>query len=161
MNGYTISTDATRMDVDLVHAVLAESYWAAGIPRDVVARSIEHSLCFGVFTDAGEQVAFARAVTDYATFAYIGDVFVVAAHQGRGLGKWLMRTVMDDPRLQGLRRMLLATRDAHGLYEPLGFTPLADPEMFMERWDPEVYRRGNSNHSVGVSTAPGEVHRTG
>jgi GNAT superfamily N-acetyltransferase len=124
----------------MVHGFLTESYWAEGISREVVARSIENSLCFGVFCD-GKQIGFARVISDYATFAYIGDVFVLESYRGHGLGKWLMECVIGHPWLQGLRRWTLLTRDAHGLYAQFGFTPLKRPERYMELHDPEVYRR--------------------
>jgi GNAT superfamily N-acetyltransferase len=133
-----IDTNKTRLDVDLIHGYLRESYWAAGVPRDVVERSIEHSLCFGVYVD-GAQVGFARVITDYATFAYLADVFVLESFRGRGLAKRLMDTIVGHPRLQGLRRWALATRDAHGLYAQFGFTPLGSPDRYMERLDPAAY----------------------
>ena len=135
-----VDTDKTRLDVDVIHAFLRESYWAAGIPRHVVERSIEGSLCFGVYVD-GAQAGFARIISDYATFAYLADVFVLDAFRGRGLSKRLMEAIIGDPRLQGLRRWTLATRDAHGLYAQFGFTPLPDPARCMERVDPTVYAR--------------------
>jgi GNAT superfamily N-acetyltransferase len=135
---YLVSTDPARLDLDLIHGYLAGSYWAEGIARDLVARSIENSLCFGVFRGE-DQVGFARVVSDYATFAYIGDVFILAQHRGRGLGKFLMECVMKHPELQGLRRWSLVTRDAHGLYKQFGFTALAHPERYMELANPHVY----------------------
>jgi GNAT superfamily N-acetyltransferase len=129
---YEISTDPARIDLDVVHGYLAgESYWAPGIPREVVRRSIAHALPFGLYAPAG-QVGFARVVTDRATFAYLGDVFVLPAHRGRGLGVWLVSTVLAHPDLQGLRRWHLATRDAHGLYARFGFTA-CDPAVSMDR----------------------------
>jgi GNAT superfamily N-acetyltransferase len=129
---YEISTDPARLDRDLVHEFLtSEAYWARGVPRDVVERSIENSLCFGLYRGP-EQVGFARVVTDRAAIAYLGDVFVLPAHRGRGLGTWLIETVMAHPDLQGLRRFLLGTADAHSLYERFGFHPLARPERMME-----------------------------
>lgn len=137
-------TRAEEMDVDAVHAYLSgESYWARGIPREVVARAIQHSLCVGVF-DAAAQVAFARAVTDRATYAYLADVYVLEPYRGRGLGKWMMETLVAHPDLQGLRRWSLMTKDAHGLYAQYGFTPLAHPDRSMERTDPGVYARGGA-----------------
>ena len=136
---FVISTDEERFDLDMVHGFLTESYWAEGISREVMARSIENSLCFGVFGD-GKQIGFARVISDYATFAYIGDVFVLESYRGHGLGKWLMECVIGHPWLQGLRRWTLLTRDAHGLYGQFGFTPLKRPERYMERHDPEVYK---------------------
>lgn len=136
-----LSTDASEMDAGAIHAYLAgESYWAAGIPREVVERSIRHSLCFGVF-DGAAQVAFARAVTDRATFAYLADVYVLPAYRGRGLSRWMMEAALAHPELQGLRRWQLVTRDAQGLYARFGFTPVAHPERQMERTDHGVYAR--------------------
>ena len=137
---FTVSTDPALIDLDLVHGFLTECYWAKGIPRDVVARSIENSLCFGVYAD-GKQIGFARVISDYATYAYIGDVFVLDSFRGRGLGKWLMECVMQHPRLQGLRRWSLVTRDAHGLYSKVGFEPLKKPQNYMELHRPDVYRQ--------------------
>jgi len=124
-----------------VHGFLARSYWARGIPRDVVERSIEGSLCFGLFEDGPpvRQVGFARVVTDCATFAWVGDVFVLEETRGKGLGIWLLETVARHPDLQGLRRWILATRDAHDLYRKTGYAPLARPGDFLERWDPGIY----------------------
>ncbi len=136
---FVISTDEERLDLDMVHGFLTESYWAEGISREVVARSIENSLCFGVFCD-GKQIGFARVISDYATFAYVGDVFVLESYRGYGLGKWLMECIVGHPRLQGLRRWTLLTRDAHGLYGQFGFMPLKRPERYMELHDPEVYK---------------------
>jgi GNAT superfamily N-acetyltransferase len=129
------------MDVALIHRYLSEqSYWAGGVPREVVERSIEHSLPFGAF-DGDAQVGFARVITDYATFAYLADVFVLPSHQGRGIGKQLMEAVRAHPRLQGLRRWMLVTRDAHGLYEQFGFHALAAPERHMESVVRDAYSR--------------------
>lgn len=143
--GFRISTDHAAIDVDAVHAYLSQrSYWSRGIPRDVVAASIAGSLPFGLF--AGDrQIGFARVITDYATFAYLADVYVDEAHQGAGLGKWLIATLMTHPALQGLRRWLLITRDAHGLYARHGFVPLGAPDLHMERHDPDVYARSRRN----------------
>jgi GNAT superfamily N-acetyltransferase len=135
-----IDTDKNRLDIPLIHGFLTDSYWARGIPIDMVRRSIEGSLCFGIY-EAGRQVGFARVISDYATFAYLADVFVLESHRGRGLSKQLMAAIMAHPQLQHLRRWLLATRDAHRLYEQFGFRPLAIPERFMEVHDPEVYYR--------------------
>ena len=131
-DGYRISTDPSELDLGVVHDYLKESYWAAGVPEDVVRRSIEGSLCFGVHGD-GEQVGFARVITDRATFAYLADVFVLEEHRGRGIGRWLVEVVLSHPELQGLRRWVLATRDAHELYKRYGFARLGRPEIFMER----------------------------
>ena len=134
-----LSSDSARLDRALIHGYLAnESYWAAGVPATVIERALDHSLCFGIYCGRA-QLAFARAVTDRATFAYLADVFVVAGERGRGLGKWLVEAMGRHPDLQGLRRWLLATRDAHALYAQSGFKPLANPARFMERHDPAVY----------------------
>jgi GNAT superfamily N-acetyltransferase len=139
---FTISTEKGRLDREGIHRFLsADSYWARGIPREVVDRSIDNSLCFGLY-DGSRQVGFARVVTDRATFAYLGDVFVLPSHRGRGLSKWLMEIVMGHPELQGLRRWSLATRDAHSLYERFGFRVPAHPERLMEISDLDIYRKG-------------------
>jgi GNAT superfamily N-acetyltransferase len=136
---FTISTDPARIDLDVVHGFLAGSYWAAGIPREVVRRSIAHALCFGVY-HGDRQVGFARVITDRATFAYLGDVFVLDAYRGRGLAAWLLEVIHAHPELQDLRRWVLLTRDAHELYRKAGWTPLAAPDRYMERWFKDVYR---------------------
>jgi GNAT superfamily N-acetyltransferase len=129
----TISTEKSLLDVPMIHRYLSEeSYWAKGVPRDVVERSIENAFCFGAYED-GKQVGFARVVTDYAVFAYVGDVFVLDSHRGRGVSKMIMSAIMAHPRLQGLRRWSLVTSDAHGLYRQFGFSELANPEKHMER----------------------------
>lgn len=133
-----ISTDPARVDVDTVHAFLTNCYWAQGIPKEVVARSIQHSLCFGIYRRE-KQIGFARVISDFATYAYVGDVFVVEDHRGQGLGKWLMQCIMEHPRLQSLRRWSLVTRDAHPLYRQFGFRPLSAPERWMEIHSPAVY----------------------
>lgn len=131
-----ISSDPDRLDVGVIHRWLSEkSYWARGRPMETVAQSIAHSLCFGVYLD-GRQVGFARVVTDRTTFAWLADVFILDEYRGRGYGKALVRAILDDPELQGLRRWLLATKDAHGLYAQYGFTPVA-PDRFMERRGPD------------------------
>lgn len=129
---FTISCDPERIDLDVVHGYLAgESYWARGIARERLARAIRHSLCFGLYEDES-QIGFARVVTDRATFAYLCDVFVLASHRGRGLGHWLVETIRAHPELAGLRRWCLLTRDAHPLYEDLGWSRPERPEMYME-----------------------------
>lgn len=138
---YVISTDRGRLDLAMIQRFLAEeSYWARGIPLDVMARAVEHSLCFGVY-NGSQQVAFARVVTDYASFGHIMDVFVLSEHRGRGLGKLLMEHIMSHPRLQGFRRWQLGTDDAHGLYARFGFTAPAHPQRHMEKTDADVYRK--------------------
>jgi len=140
-DGYLISDDRTRLDVDAIHAFLTRSYWAAGIPRDVVARSIAHSLCLGIYAPDGAQVGLVRVISDYATFAYLCDVYVLEAHRGRGLSKAALRALASHPRLQNIRRMHLVTQDAHGLYAQFGFSVVAQPGRHMEKRDPDVYRR--------------------
>jgi GNAT superfamily N-acetyltransferase len=140
---YEISTDRSRLDITLIFDFLRSSYWAQGISRTVVERSIEHSLCFGAF-HGGRQAGFARVITDYATVAYVADVFVVPEHRGRGVSKVLMRSIIAHPDLQGFRRILLATRDAHGLYAQFGFEPLAHPDHFMTIHNPDVYRSNSA-----------------
>ena len=129
---YEVTTDRTRFDVDLIHRFLStESYWAKNIPRDIVERSIDNALCFAAFSGP-DQVGFARVVTDYAVFAYIGDVFVVSEHRGRGVSKLIMEAIRSHPRLQALRRWHLLTFDAHALYRQFGFRELEKPERHME-----------------------------
>jgi GNAT superfamily N-acetyltransferase len=135
-DGYVISTDPGRLDLDLIHGFLSEdAYWSPGVARDVVERSLENSICFGLY-HGDEQVGFARVVTDRAAIAYVADVFVVRDHRGRGLGKWLVETVLEHPDLQNLRRVFLGTADAHSLYERYGFRPV-DPGRMMERRPPQ------------------------
>ncbi|PTQ71697.1 GNAT family N-acetyltransferase [Pseudomonas sp. GV071] len=134
-----ISTDKSELNVPLIHQFLSEqSYWAKGIPRATVDKSIAHSLCFGGYLD-GQQIAFARVVSDYATFANLVDVFVLPSERGKGYSKALMAAVFDHPELQGLRRFMLATSDAHSLYAQFGFTAPANPQVFMERHVPGIY----------------------
>jgi hypothetical protein len=170
-DGYIISTDRARIDVDIVHGYLTRSYWAEGIPRNTVARAIEGALTFGIYladgvaashvgaqpvaparaaanvpqpatgAPSGPQIGGARIISDYATFAYIADVFVLEEHRGHGLAMWMMECVAGHPSLQGLRRWMLGTRDAHTLYEKTGFTAVAAPDRWMERSDPDVYKR--------------------
>lgn len=139
MRTYEVTSDVSRFDIDAIHAFLAQSYWSPGIPRRIVDRAISNSLCFGVFF-GNEQVGFARVVTDRATFAYLADVYVLEAHRGKGLAQRLMNEVMRHPDLQGLRRILLATRDAHGLYSKHGFAPLKAPGRMMEIQNPDAYK---------------------
>jgi GNAT superfamily N-acetyltransferase len=145
---FRITTDVAAMDLDAIHAYLTRSYWSEGIPRELVARAMAGSLCFGLLDAARSrgsldpperQVGFARVVTDRATFAYLCDVYVLEEYQGRGLGTWFMRELMTHPDLQGLRRFNLVTRDAHTLYEKCGFTRLSNPEGHMEIARPGLY----------------------
>jgi GNAT superfamily N-acetyltransferase len=131
---FTISTDPARLDIDAIADLLTRAYWAKGRTRDVIARYIQHSLTFGVY-DGERQIGLARVVTDYTTFAWLCDVFIHEDYRGHGLGKWLMQTIHDYPDLQGLRRWMLATRDAHGLYEQFGWTILDHPERWMHKFN--------------------------
>lgn len=146
---FEITTDAARMDAATVHAFLQRSYWAAGIPLETVRRALAHSLVFGVFAGA-RQVGVARVVSDYATFAYVGDVFIDEAYRGRGLGKRLMQAIVAHPALQGLRRWMLLTGDAHGLYEQFGFRIAAHPERVMERHAADCYAAPRSEEQPGA-----------
>src|SRR5262249_12583917 len=139
---FTISTDKKKLDHALIYRFLTEkSYWSAGIPRRLVEKGIKNALCFGIY-EGKKQVGFARVITDYATFAYLADVFVIETHRGQGLSKWLMECIMGHRDLQGMRRWLLATRDAHGLYQQYGFSELRNPKRIMEIWIPDIYQRG-------------------
>jgi ribosomal protein S18 acetylase RimI-like enzyme len=151
---FRITTDIASMDLDAIHAYLTRSYWSEGISKDLVARAMAGSLCFGLLEDARSsgssdpapwerQVGFARVITDRATYAYLCDVYLLEEYQGRGLGTWMMRELMTHPDLQGLRRFGLVTRDAHGLYEKLGFAPLANPSGHMEIARPGMYLAGS------------------
>lgn len=139
-DGFSISMEKEKMDIDLIHSFLNRTYWAEGISKEIIRRSIEGSMCFGVFEN-DRQVGFARMITDKATFAYLADVFIIEEYRGRGLSKWLMKVIMSHPDLQGLRRMILATKDAHGLYKQFGFTPLINVDRWMQILDPDVYKR--------------------
>lgn len=138
-DGIVITTDPAKLDLDEIFEFLnRKAYWSLGIPRDVVEKAVQRSLCFGML-DGDEQVGFARMVTDGATFAWLCDVYVVESHRGRGLGDWLVATALEHPELQGLRRIVLATRDAHGLYARHGFETLPQPERWMIVAKPDVY----------------------
>lgn len=137
---FEISTDPARIDLSAVHGFLTNSYWARGIPLETVRRSLQHSICFGVYKGK-QQAGFARVITDRATFGYLADVFVLDEFRGNGLSRWLMQCIVEHPELQGLRRWCLVTRDAHGLYEKFGFKALPAPERWMERHDPDVYAK--------------------
>ena len=146
MSALRISTDPAELDLALVHRFLStEAYWSRGIPEATVARALANSLCFGAFLHGVGQVGFARVVTDQATFGYLADVFVLPEHRGRGYAKQLVAAVMADPRLQGLRRVMLATADAHALYAGFGFHAPARPEVLMEIHRPDVYTRGEAS----------------
>jgi len=138
---YVVTTDPARLDLAAVHAYLVTAYWCEGIPREVLARAIANSLCFSLLEEGRRQVGLARVCTDSATFAYLMDVYLLPERRGQGLGRWLMECVMDHPRLAGLRRFSLITRDAHGLYAQYGFRPLAHPDRHMEIVKPDLYRQ--------------------
>lgn len=145
--GFRISTNKQLLDTDMIYQYLSEeSYWAKDIPRSIVERSIENSLCFGVY-EGSKQIGFARMVTDQATFAYLADVFILPAWRKQGHSKWLMEMVMAHPGLQGLRRMVLATMDAHGLYKQFGFIPVTNPERLMQRNATHTYTELKDLHS--------------
>jgi GNAT superfamily N-acetyltransferase len=137
---FSVTCDPDKQDLEVIHGFLSQSYWAKGIPKETVRRSLESSLCFALL-HRGKQVGFARVISDFATVAYLGDVFVLREYRGQGLSKWLMECVSAHPNLQGLRRWILATSDAHGLYAKYGFTALSKPHLFMERHDPDVYTK--------------------
>ncbi|MEW6992660.1 GNAT family N-acetyltransferase [Colwelliaceae bacterium MEBiC 14330] len=136
---YELSSDKSLMDINAIHCYLSRSYWAENVPYDIVKKAINNSLCFGVFYKKS-QIGFARLITDSATFAYLADVYILEEHRGKGLSKKLMATIINHPQLQGLRRMVLATHDAHTLYEKFGFKQLTKPETFMELWQPDIYK---------------------
>jgi GNAT superfamily N-acetyltransferase len=142
VGNYLLTDDAARLDVNMIHRYLSEeSYWAKGVPRSTVEISLKNSLCIGCYDSAGNQVGLIRAITDCATYAWLCDVFVLPEHRRHALGKAMVETMLEHPALKGLRRIALATADAHGLYAQFGFTPLADPTRHMERRNPDVYRR--------------------
>jgi GNAT superfamily N-acetyltransferase len=149
--GYLVSTDAARLDLRVIHGFLTACYWSPGIPIETVSRAIRNSLCFGAYTDdaAGPQVGFARIISDFATYAYLCDVFVLEPYRGRGVSKLLMEAVIAHPDLRGLRRLCLFTRDAHGLYTRFGFKPMPDPARYLERTVPaaELCGEGASDTS--------------
>lgn len=145
---YRISTDKNQLDLKIVHGFLETAYWSPHVPLAVVKRAIEHSLTFGVYRES-EQIGFARVITDYATFAYLADVFILESFRGQGLGQWLIEVILSHPELQGFRRWMLGTRDAHELYRRFGFTELNSPQRFMEIWHPNVYR--DTSHTANES----------
>ena len=142
-DNFSISTDQNKLDKEAIHHFLStKAYWCLNIPRETVERSIENSLCFGVY-EGTTQVGFARVISDRATVAYLGDVFIIEEYRGRGLSKWLVETIMQHPDLQGLRRWILLTGDAHELYRQYGWTSIADPDKWMELHRKNIYPPGN------------------
>jgi GNAT superfamily N-acetyltransferase len=141
---YTISTDKAKLQFDVIHGFLSTSYWSPNIPMETVKRAAENSLTFGIYK-ATIQVGYARIISDFTTFAYLADVFVLESERSQGLSKWLMECITQHPDLQGLRRWMLATRDAHGLYAQYGFTPLDNPDMMMQIARPNIYNEEQSN----------------
>jgi len=137
--GYSISTDKTKLDFEMIHRFLSTSYWSKNIPLQTVKKAAANSLCFGVYYK-NKQIGYARVISDFASFAYLADVFVDEKHRGKGVSKYLMQYILDYPDLQGLRRWMLATQDAHALYAKFGFVPLAAPKRFMEKHCPTVYQ---------------------
>lgn len=129
---YRVSTEQSEMDFEVIHGFISNSYWAQGIPKALLRTALSNSLCFGVFDKDNQQVAFGRLITDKATFAYLADVFVLGSHRGLGLSKLMMAAIMEHPELQGLRRIMLTTRDAHGLYAQFGFKAVDTPETLMQ-----------------------------
>lgn len=136
---YKVSTDKQDFNIVAIHDFLTNCYWSKGIPMSTLQKAIDNSLCFAVLDPQQKTVGFARMITDKATFAYLADVYILEAHRGRGLSKYLMQHISAHPDLQGLRRTVLATRDAHGLYEQFGYKGLANPQTFMEVWQPDIY----------------------
>lgn len=141
VGSYTVSDDPSLLDPRAIHAYLARSYWSPDIPLEVVERAVRGSLCIGAYDPAGAQVGLARFISDYATFCYVGDVYVLEDHRGQGLSKAMLGMAVDHPLLQGLRRWSLVTADAHELYRRFGFSPVAQPERHMERLNPDIYRQ--------------------
>lgn len=141
-DGFLISTDPALLDAQVIHAFLTRAYWSEGIPLETVRRALQGSLCFGLY-DGSRQIGLARVITDSTTFAYLCDVYVLEEYRGQGLGHWLIGCVIESPQLQGLRRWMLVTRDAHGLYRQAGFSELASPEGYMEIVRPGIYRKAD------------------
>ena len=144
---YEVSCNNSRLNIDLIHRFISGSYWAKDIPIEIMCRAIQNSLCFGVYDQQGEQVGFARVISDFATFGYLADVFILKKHRGQGLSKLLITVIMAHPRLQNLRRFCLATADAHTLYQQFGFTPLTAPETMMEIRVADIYQQLNNKHN--------------
>jgi len=148
---YWVTTDSHRLNLELIHSELTRSYWAEGIPFHIVQKSIQHSLCFGVYhRGTGEQADFARVVSDFTTFAFLCDVFVISKFKGKGLSKFLIGCIMAHPELKGLRRFCLGTKDAHGLYEKYGFKAIKEPKNWMEIKHPNIYRENHQGKNIAV-----------
>ncbi|GCE16677.1 GNAT family N-acetyltransferase [Dictyobacter kobayashii] len=143
---YIISTDKQRLDITVIHNFLTQAYWSSSIPRETVEQALKHSLAFGLYKGQ-EQIGLARLVTDYTTFAYLADVFILEPYRGQGLSKWLLEVITTHPELQGLRRWLLATQDAHGLYQQFGFAPPRYPERLMEILHPDIYNSSKTSQA--------------
>ncbi len=157
-SNYHLTTDRSTIDYQVVHGFLSNCYWAECIPLSTLKRAFDHSLCFSLFDDS-EQVGFARVITDYATFAYLADVFIVESHRGRGLSQWMMECILAHPEVQDLKRWLLVTRDAHGLYAKNNFKPLSTPAMYMEINRMGIWKQMKENSERNQATAPGaELH---
>lgn len=137
---FTVSTDPAKLDIDAIHEFLTNCYWSEGIPKEIVKRAMKHSLCFGLY-DNTRQIGFARVISDFTTYAYLCDVYILEPFRGKGLGTWLMSCVVKHPDLQGLRRFTLLTRDAHGLYQKFGFTAMKDPSRYMEIRVADIYKK--------------------
>ena len=154
-----VSTDKSLLNLELIHSFLTQSYWSKGIPKDTVKKAIDNSFCFGLYHQSEsldktpKQIGFARTITDHTTFAYLADVFVLPEHQGKGLGQFMMNEIMNHPELQGLRRMMLATQDAHSLYEKFGFTQLDKPERFMHKHVAGIYQQTSTSFNHQSSCA--------
>lgn len=140
LDGYRLSLDPAELQLDAIHAYLTRSYWSPGIPKELVAKAIAHSLCVGAYASDGAQAGFARLVTDHATFGYLADVYVLEEHRGRDLSRAMVAALLTLPEVMGFRRIMLATRDAHDLYEKLGFEPVTDPKPLMQILRKDIYR---------------------
>lgn len=139
-NNYVISTDKSKLDIDFIHSYLSRSYWSENIPKEIVKKGIENSLCFGIYNE-NKQIGFARVISDYSTFAYLADVFVIEEERGKGLSKWLMECILKHEQLQGLRNFCLLTKDAHSLYERFGFQPIEKPQNYMSIKKDNFYKK--------------------
>ncbi|QQX81062.1 GNAT family N-acetyltransferase [Shewanella sp. KX20019] len=140
MKGFSISTDNSQFEFDVIYQFISNSYWAKGISKSTLKKAITNSLCFAVFNQQQQQIGFARLITDRATYAYLADVFILESYRGLGLSKWLMTHIVAHDDLQGLRRIVLATKDAHGLYAQFGFKAIENPETLMQVWQPNIYQ---------------------